>query len=413
MTPMTENPLPFPSIDIVGPERDNMNRIIHSHAQEIPYSEGANRWQQRIQEISLMGGDSSHQIVIMPTNNLSKELICSNEYPLVNKNPIGIARINLFPDNEDLVTIENEVPGTKHLTIIGSPTNYSDLFHIMQVASHYKEILGTEHVTLLAPFLTTTRQDKNVNSKTGSYEPVSINVYTTIAVLSTCVDSFMVAEPHSFATQTISARLGRPLFPITPWKYLMDKVLNKEICLDNMPIILTPENTISVRPDNGRNIASIRISNQYSLDHVSFNKRRVSPTEVELELSNEDQKKVAEKFCAVYDDEFHTVRTLDQIATKLGEYGALGVIAVGVHGKFTGDWEKYINNKFIKKIFITDSRQPIGNIKPYIDSEKIEIVSLKNLICQILKADAKGINFWTDPDFNHMVLQTSCQNESC
>jgi phosphoribosylpyrophosphate synthetase len=409
---MTENQR-FPHIDIVGPERDNMNRIVHSHAQEIPYNEGANRWQQRIQEIGLMGGDSSHQIVIMPTNDLSKELICSNEYPLANKNPIGIARINLFPDNEDLVTIENEVPGTKHLTIIGSPINYSDLFHIMQVASHYKEILGTEHVTLLAPFLTTTRQDKNVNSKTGGYEPVSINVYTTIAVLSTCVDSFMVTEPHSFATQTIAVRLGRPLFPITPWRHLMDTVLGKEICVDGEHIILTPENTISVRPDNGRNIAATRISNQYSLDHVSFNKKRISPTEVKPELYDEDQKKVAGKYCVVYDDEFDTVRTLDQIATKLGEYGAHGVIAVGVHGKFTGEWERHANNKFIKKIFITDSRQPIGDIKPYINSGKIEIISLKNLICQILKADAKGINFWTNPDFSHMVLQTNGQNENC
>jgi len=400
-------------IDTTGPKRDDQGRIVYRHATEIPYPTGAMLWQQRINELKILGADSSYQVVVIPTNNLTKNISRSKEHPFSGKNPVAVARIKSFPDNEDLVGIESEVPGVKHAIIVSSPQNYVDLFHIMQAASHYKESLGTEHITLFAPFLATTRQDKNCDSKTGEYKPVSINVHATIAALSTYIDSFMVIEPHSFATQTAAAEIGKPLLPITPWKYLMDIVLGKEISIKGKSVVLTRDNTVAVRPDKGRNIAASRMSNNYGLEHVSFDKKRLSPTETELSLSLEDQQTVKGKICAVYDDEFNTNETLGGIAVRLEEYGALGLIAVGVHGKFTGNWQDHVENPEIKKIFVTDSRQPIGNIEPYINSGKIETVSLQGLIYQILEADAKGINFWTDPNFSHMVLQTNGQDENC
>ena len=240
-----------------------------------------------------------------------------------------------------------------------------------------------------------TRQDKNIDSN-GNYKPVPINIEAIVSSL-TYVDSFMVIEPNSAVTQAVAAKIGKPLFPITPWKYVMDKVFAS--------MSLDPNNLLVVSPDKGRNIPSLRIAEIYNLDSISFDKKRLSPVKTVPSISLEDQKEIKDKMCVLYDDEFNTFETVGQIAKKLEEYGSTGLIVAGVHGKFTGDWEKYVKNPFIKKIFITDSRSQIGDISPYIKSGKIEIIPLKDQIREILEDDLKGINFWTDPNYRHLVLQ--------
>ena len=398
-------------LETVMEKGSGTHRVVFKHARETPYPYGAYLWQQRNIQLNALGADSSHQVVVIPTGNLTENISRSNKPPFSDKNPVAIAKVNNFPDNEDLIEIENEVPGVKHITIIGSATNYCDLFHILQVASHYKETLGTKHVTLFAPFLMTTRQDKNCDSK-GRYRPVSINVHTTIAALSTSVDTFIVNEPHSFATQTAAADQGKALLPITPWKYLMNNVFDKGICIDGKKFTFTRDNTLIVRPDKGRKIAASRIAKFYGLDHVSFNKIRTSPIKTTFFLSSLDKKKVRGKLCIVYDDELSTCSTVSKIAEHLQKCKALGLIIVGVHGKFTDEWENNITKQIIKKIFVSDSRREVGNIKPYIESGKIEILSLEGLIAQILQADLKRTNFWLDDEYKHLVLQTNGQDES-
>jgi phosphoribosylpyrophosphate synthetase len=391
-------------IDFTQFEVDASGRTTIDHAIGIPYDTGAHLWQQRNKELRNWG--ANYQVVTIGSeeeNSPASKLVDLKTSPFSVKYPVAYTRIQNFPDGEDLVFVQNEAPLAEHIIIFASPTTYKDLAHIQQVAGHYKNELNARYITLLTTYLIGTRQDKNCDSK-GGYQPTPINIDAIIRGLF-YVDSFMVVEPHSFGTQTAAAEVGKPLFPATPWKYLMDMVLHKEINIDGEDIFLTRENTIIARPDKGRNIAASRISNYYELEHVSFDKKRLSPTETKLSLPPKDRKKVKGKICVLYDDEFNTCQTIGQIATKLREYGALGLIVVGVHGKFTGDWKKYIENPMIKKIYVTDSRRPIGDITPSIDSGKIEVISLQGLICQILEADARRVNFWADPKLSHMVLQ--------
>lgn len=398
-------------IDPTGPKRDKLGRYVFDHAAEVPYLTGAFFWQQRINELKMLGAQASHQVVVIPTTDLT-EKISNLVHPSSDKNPVAIAKFKAFPNYEDLLYMENEAIDVKHITIISSPTNYSDLFHILQVASHYKESLGTKYVTLLASTLPTTRQDKNSDTK-GKYRPISVNIHSTIAALSTSVDSFMVFEPHSFAAQTSAIDLNRPFLPISPWKYLLDKVTKKGISIDNKKYAFTKENTLIVRPDQGRNIAASRIAKNCLFDHVSFDKKRVDPTKtILLPLSDKDQKRVKGKICLVYDDVLATCGTVGDIADKLNEYGTLGLVIIGVHGEFTEKWEKHISNPMIKKIYVTDSRNSIGDIQPYIDSGKIEVISIDKNISEILKADSDRVNFWINPKYKHLVLQSNGQDET-
>jgi len=282
---------------------------------------------------------------------------------------------------------------------------------IQRVAWHFSNVLRAQYITAILPFFPGTRQDKNVSPE-GNYMPSPINIAADTESM-TRVNSFMAIEPHSFATETAASTIEKPLLPTTPWQFLMNQVLNHPMKISNSEtVILTPENTIEVRPDQGRNIAAIRAAKHYNLKSASFIKKRLDPKTVILEMNATDRKRVMNKECIVYDDEFATAGTLAKIATKLKEYGAKGLTVVGVHGKFIGDWENNIKGSFIRKVFISDSRSPIGNIKTYVKSGKIEVLSLENYIADLIEADLKGINFWKDDSYKHLVLQSNCKSES-
>lgn len=379
------------------------------HAPEIPYLTAAYEWMERGKILEKIGGRNDCQIVIVGDkgkNDAPAKLAHLIEpFPFAQKYPIATTRIERFPgDEETLLWIENEAPQAKHIVIVASPRNSEEIIHIQEVAKFYKEQLNALYVTFFATYLTGARQDKNCNSD-KSFRPTPVNIDSILASMPD-VDSFFCVEPHSFRSQDAAYRIKKPFCPVTPWKYLIDRVIGREIKIDDK-MVSTKENTIAVRPDKGRNIAAGRISNHYELEAVAFDKTRTSTETTLLSLSEEDQKKVRGKYCIVYDDELNTNETVGNIADKLKEYGALGLIIIGVHGKFTGKWKEYIKNPMIKKIFVSDSRTAIGDIQPNIDCGKIEILPLGGLISGILQADANGVNFWLDPNWAGSVLQTN------
>jgi len=262
-------------------------------------------------------------------------VISPKSFPFSGKFPVATTTVSDYPDGEDIVYLENERK-VKHVIIIASPVTYKDLAHIEEVACHYKNDLGANYITLFTTYLMGTRQDKNINSN-GKSNPINIDAIVTSL---TYVDSFMVIEPNSDVTREVAAKVNKPLFPITPWKYVIDKVF-ASMSFDD------PKNLLVVRPDIGRNIPSVRIAETYKLDCISFDKKRLSPVKTVPSLSPEDEKKVKDKMCSLYDDEFNTLETVGEIAKKLKEYGSTGLIVAGVHGKFTGDWEKYVKDPII------------------------------------------------------------------
>jgi len=76
----------------------------------------------------------------------------------------------------------------------------------------------------------------------------------------------------------------------------------------------------------------------------------------------------------------------------------------GVHAKLVGNWKKNLMDPSLTKLFITDSRKPIGKIKGKVE-DKIHIVSIAPLIADVIEADIKGVDFWHDPRYTGMILQ--------
>lgn len=377
------------------PSKDKQGRTVFVHAPELTYEFSAKFWQSKNKEIKKRLKKIKPQIVVLTPHqdDVTHIIYKSLKRKPLGKLPVATTIEQEFPDGELKILIDNETLKANFIYIIASILNERDFSRVRKVADHYKNTLSAKYVTLVCPYLGSTREDKNVTSQ-KEYEASVTSVRAEIGGLSPFIDRIMVIEPHSGAAQACAAMFDIPLLPISPWKLIVEELSKK--------IKISPENTVVVRPDKGRNIAAFRIGEYLKIPPVSFDKVRISGQAVTLyELSEEEKKIVKEKNCIIYDDEASTMGTVYALAEALQGYGAKSLALCLVHCKFTPGWENRIKHPLFSIVLGTNSRQPIGNINI---ADNIEIVSLEPLIRELIEADIKGVNFWQDTHFKEMLL---------
>jgi len=378
------------------PIKDKEGRNLFIHAPGLTYEFSQQFWQAKNNEVNRQIKRENCQIVVLNPhpNDVTHVLYKSLKHRPLGKYPIATTIEQEFPNGELKILLDNEEIKAESVYIIASILNEKDFSRVRKVADHYKNTLKTKIVTLICPYLGSTREDKNVNSR-GEYEPSVTSVRAEIGGLSPFIDRMIVVEPHSYAAQACAAYFGIPFLPTSPWKLMTDELLKK------MKII--PENTVVIRPDKGRNLAACRIGKYLKISSVSFDKVRVSGQAVTLyELSDREKTLVKNKCGIIYDDEASTMATMYAIAEALMGYGAKTLMVCLIHCAFTYGWENRIKHPLFTTVLGTDSRQPIGNINI---ADNIQLVSLEPLLREIIEADIKGINFWKDKYFRTMILQ--------
>ena len=378
------------------PVKDEFGRNLFTRAPQLTYEFSSKFWQQKNNEIDRQINKSNTQVVVLTSHPSDVTHVI---YETLKQHPIGKYAVSTtieqeFPDGELKILIDDEATKAQSVYIVASILNERDFSRVKKIADHYKNTLNAKFITLICSYLGSTREDKNVTTK-GDYEPSVTSIRAEIGGLSSFIDKMIVIEPHSFATQACAAFFGIPLAPISPWKFMIEQLSKK--------IKINSENFLVVRPDKGRNLAAARIGEYLNLPFVSFDKVRVSGQAVTLfELSDDEKKLVKGKICIIYDDEASTMGTIFALAEALKGYGAKTSAVCLVHCKFTSGWETKIKHPLFSLVLGTDSRQPIGNINI---ADNIEIVSLGSLIIELIKADIRGVNFWTDKNFKGMILQ--------
>lgn len=388
--------------------KDISGRLIIAHAPEITFSKSAELWQEKNKEIDRQTDRSNCQIIILTPyrDDVTHTFYRSLKRSLLGKYPVATTVEQEFPDGELKVLIEDEATSTNSVYIVASILNERDFCRVRRVADHYRRTLNSRLITLICPFLGATRQDKNIDNK-ENYEPTTINIRAELAAFSSLIDRIIVVEPHSSATQTYAAQFGIPLLPLSPWKLMIDNLVQTGVLLKNsIPeerVRITPQNSVIIRPDKGRNLAAKRIGKYLKIPSVSFEKKRLSGQSISIfELTPQEQILVEGKIAIMYDDEASTMGTIAAIADALQKYKTVALAVCLVHCKFTSGWESKIKHPLLTTVLGTDSRQPIGNINIV---DNIRLVSLEPLLRQVIAADIKGINFWNDPDFKEMILQ--------
>ena len=393
---MRPKKLPLDFVRGKKPTRDKFGRRLFVHAPELTYDFSSRLWQTKNSEMNRKIKRRNSQIVVLipHQDDVTHVIYRSLKHEHLGKYPVATTIEQEFPDGEIKILIDNEAVDAQSLYIIASILNERDFSRVRKIADHYKNTLKTKFVTLICPYLGSTREDKNVNPR-GEYEPSVTSIRTELGAFSAFVDRMIVVEPHSSATQSYAAQFGIPLAPISPWKYMVKELAGK--------IKINLKNSVILRPDNGRNLATTRIQKYLKIPSVSFDKMRLSGQAVFIyKLTEKEQQSIKNRDCIIYDDEASTMGTVYAIAEALQGYGAKSLAVCLVHCKFTPGWETKIKHPLFSIILGTDSRQPIGNINI---AENIEIVSLEPLLRQIIEADIEGINFWQDRQLKEMILQ--------
>lgn len=379
------------------PIKDEFGRTLFFHAPELTYKFSSDFWQNKNKEINqrIKKRNNAQVVVLTPhQNDVTHEVYKSLKHHSLGKYPVATTVEQGFPDGELKILIDNEAIKAQSIYIVASILNERDFSRVKKVADHYKNTLNAKFITLICPYLGSTREDKNITPQDG-YEPSVTSVRAEIGGLSPFIDRMMVIEPHSSAAQACAAQFGIPLAPISPWKLVIEELLKR--------IKVNPENAVVVRPDKGRNLAAVHIGGFLKIPFISFDKVRVSGQAVSLyELSDEEKNLVKAKTCLLYDDEASTMGTIYALAEALKGYGAKSLAISLVHCKFTPGWENKIKHPLFSLVLGTDSRQPIGNINI---ADNIELISLAPLVRELIEADIKGVNFWKDKKFKDLILQ--------
>jgi len=315
------------------------------------------------------------------------------------KNPLIITSDIPFPDGEykTIVNLNMEKP-PKSVYLVGSVLIPDDLVRTCRVADHLKGTLGVESITLIVPFFSSTRQDKNVNPRTRKYVPETLNVRADLKTLSSFVDRLIVIEPHSFATQAFAVQAGISTLLLSPWKYELDCVLKE--------CGISPRDIVIARPDAGRIVVATRMEQELGVKGISFEKTRISSGRVVMnDLTTDEAELIKDKIVFCFDDEISSMGTIFSLAEACERYKAQGLIILVVHGKFTLEWKERLAYPIIKAVYVTDSRTPVCKYEDLIASGKIRVIPLAQFLSDIIKADIAGVDFYKSKDWEKHILQ--------
>lgn len=396
---------------------------VYGRAQEVTRSFSAFRWTEANRKIKKRGINKSNcqTFIVAPikrTGDVTYDFyfeqlqrqIGGDEKLKIGKEVVGTNYGDHWKgDGEPDSRLLDAKVGVDSVYLVGSPQNEADYFLLANTAHELEDIYGVKTVTFLLTFVGLGRQDKNVATGTNEFDAKMRNIATAIKMLSGDrhhIHRIIAVEPHSAVAHTEATKNNIAFAPISPWQYLVDEI-EKMSPLDRQA-------TVVVRPDEGRNLATQRIDRYLEVPWVPFVKHKVEETDkasFEL-LRPEDGEKLKEKEIFLYDDEGVSLKTVYNLAKDLKKYDIKKLKICLVHAKLTEGWE-YKLMKIIEElnipieIFISDSREPIGDVEEFNRAypETIRSISLSPFIETIIKADIENVDFWNDERYKKLILQ--------
>jgi len=293
--------------------------------------------------------------------------------------------------------------------IVASPLSKGDFADINFVAEQYL-MNGAKEVILVAPFIADQRDDKNVK-KTKQGEPFEYNgriikIKAWMQSLAPFISKIITFETHSSATQSFAALAGIPLAPISYEEELIGQISHR-LKKKNFD----PTKWKVVRPDLGRNLVATNIQQFFGIEGVNIDQVRNSDTlgkEAET-LPDELKRKLKGTNVILYDDEAGTFGTIKNVAKQLIPAEVKSINIFLGHARLQQGWtanlkwiiEKCRKNNISLKVYVTDSRVPVGSLRHFMDKypDKIKILSVAKKTRNVIEANVKGVDFWTETNF--------------
>ncbi len=367
------------------------------------------------------------QVVVVPPRNLeNKNKDFSEEfYESLKQKPLGkypVARLDRQDykgDKEKGRKIIGEKK-VRSVYIVSSLVDERDILDVAFIASQYRLNNENVEINLVSPFIYGERDDKNVETiekgKPQRYTGKIITIKAVMEMLSPFVNRIFTYETHSSAAQAFAAINGIDLLPISLQDELAAKIRSK---------IEHPDDWIRVRPDIGRNMVARRIGKLLNIKrHVNLSKFRKGDT-VESEdqpLTKEEKQLLHGKNALLYDDEAGTFGTVKDVV--IGHLLKANVKSINIllgHARLQKGWDKNLQKmiaeadakKIPLKIYITDSRIPLSDLKTFMENNPgvIEIITVAEKTRKIIDANISGVDFFHDKEWGGIYWELSILQE--
>ena len=257
-----------------------------------------------------------------------------------------------FPDGELYIRVpDNEAIKDEDVIFIQSQRNQNDAVVESILMSDILRDEGARSITLVAPYLAYTRQDKKFNPG----EPISIRVLAK--VYSQLFDKVITINPHE---THIKSFFEVPFICGSAVKELASYVKDKL----NDPVVLSP--------DTGAIELAKEAAEVIGCDYDYLEKTRISPTEIKIAPKNLD---VKDRDVLIVDDIISTGGTVATATKMLKEQGADKVVVACVHPLLIGDALNKLYTSGANEVIGTDTfPSPVSKVSV----DKVIVDLLKN-----------------------------------
>lgn len=393
--------------------------VVYTHALALKREWSKIFWENKTKKLGLTESErKDFQVVVIPPSrqkngdkDFSKKFYADLKINKLGKYPVAkYIRGKRYSGDpyESRYAIEN-FKSAKSVYIVASPLSKGDFADIKFVAEQYL-MNGAKEVILVAPFIADQRDDKNVK-KTKQGEPFEYNgriikIKAWMQSLNPFISKIITFETHSSATQAFAALAGIPLAPISYEEELIGQI-SHQLKKKNFD----PTKWKVVRPDLGRNLVAANIEQFFGIEGVNIDQVRDSDTLAKKAgtLSEELKRKLKGTNIILYDDEAGTFGTIKNVAKQLIPAEVKSIDIFLGHARLQQGWtanlkwiiEKCRKNNISLKIYVTDSRVPVGSLRHFMDKypNVIKILSVAKKTRNVIEANVKGVDFWTETNF--------------
>ena len=269
----------------------------------------------------------------------------------------------IFSDGEILVKAGATVRN-KTAYIICSLNSHESLMELLLFVDSLKRA-SIAKVVVIATYMCYTRQDRKASQREGIGAKLVANLLETAGV-----DKVITFDLHN---PSIQGFFNVPVDDLR-WIYPLKRELQKDEKKMKFTI---------VSPDHGGAVRARKFAELLTTDEIKIaiiDKRRIGPNKTEIVglLGN-----VKDKNCVIIDDIIDTGGTIIKAAEWLKKAGAKKIYLAATHGIFSKTFNNFEKCDAIDKVLVSDSIPTVRQIK----SNKLEIISLDNMIAKTIDAD--------------------------
>ena len=277
--------------------------------------------------------------------------------------PVGQGAMELFPDGELFVKVDEDVRGRDCYVIQSTcaPVN-ANLMELLIYIDCLKRA-SADRITAVIPYFGYARQDRKDEGRT----PITAKL---VANLITAAGATRVVAVDLHAAQ-IQGFFDIPVDHLNASPVLLERLLE----------LREGRDLVVVSPDVGNVKVASKYANFLNAELAIIDKRRKSGAEVEMAHIIGD---VSGKTVLMVDDMISTAGTICEAAKLVTREGATDVIAAATHGVFVGLAVERIRASPISRVLIADTIPCDQRCEPIAD--KLESLSIAKLLGDAIHA---------------------------